>query len=483
MTDRDGRAAASSARGLATRCLSCSDPRVTDRSTVVNFVTRLVREQGQTLGSTIGLELARAFPGYKVQDDGFRNLTHLLSSVPELTSTGRQGADYLWRWAEDADIDVEPNEIEPPSVGAWSSPSVAELRLDRFKAKKFKSLVDIDVPLRPFNIMVGANGAGKSSILQGLYFLSKLRTSRPQQIFSAERNRSLAQLRTLGTEGAIELSFADSIHGVSLTYVGDPRPDALVPHHLVHATTPGWSGDYDFTTVRPPDLPALDALSIMQAFGGATILRFDSRILAQTSSTSQEQPRLRFDGFGLPSVLANLAATDRARLDRVYEATRAIVPTFSAARMPLRKLDAESSDLGHGLELEVHGQWIDASLASEGTLLVLGLMTFAHGVSSTRLLLIEDIDHALHPKAQQALLRHLRDLPSASNLQVVCTTHSPYLLDAVDHEDVLVVRASPQTGHTRCRRLIEHAAWSKWRQSMTPGEFWSFVGEDWLETE
>lgn len=117
-------------------------------------------------------------------------------------------------------------------------------------------------------------------------------------------------------------------------------------------------------------------------------------------------------------------------------------------------------------------------------MLVLGLMTIVHGLTNSRLLLMDDVDRALHPKAQRKLIKQLVELTKAADgLQLVCTTHSPYLLDAVDAEDVLVARASPETGLARCRHLVEHEAWDKWRTSMTPGEFWSYVGEDWLESE
>lgn len=441
---------------------------------------RLLSEHDRVLGSTIGLELAREHPGYNVKQDGFASLTHFLRALPDLAVVGRQGADYLWGLAEDANIDVEVGLPELSSVGAWSSPASQELWLDRFTAKNFKSLVDLDIPLRRFNVLVGANGAGKTSILQGLFVLSRLRANHPSAIFSPVINRALTQLRTAGREGPVELGMADHARAVSLTYVGDPRPDTLVPDHRVIARTPEWTGEYSFKTILA-DLPSLESLPIMQAFGGTSIMRLDSRMLAAGSPVNGEYPRLAPDGSGLPSLLADLAATDRNRLDQVIAMSRAIVPALDDVRMPRRNLG--SNDLGHGLEIRIHGHWIDASLASEGTLLVLGLMTCLQGPASTRLILIEGIDHALHPTAQQTLLRQLRELPSASGLQIICTTHSPYLLDAVDPEDVLVVRASPETGHTRCRRLVEHDKWSRWKTSMTAGEFWSFAGEDWLEAE
>lgn len=132
---------------------------------------------------------------------------------------------------------------------------------------------------------------------------------------------------------------------------------------------------------------------------------------------------------------------------------------------------SDPPEIGNGLELRVHGNWLDAGLASEGTLLVLGLMTIVHGLSSTRLLLMDDIDRALHPQAQRSLVEQLAALRSRG-LQIVCTTHSPYLLDAVDPEDVLVARATPTDGRTRIRRLVEHDEWDKWSRSMKPGVFW-----------
>ncbi|NJK33256.1 MAG: ATP-binding protein, partial [Deltaproteobacteria bacterium] len=201
-------------------------------------------------------------------------------------------------------------------------------------------------------------------------------------------------------------------------------------------------------------------------------------------SRSRPRPTLSADGTGLPAVLADFAATDPDRMDTIFEETRAIVPAFEKARMPRQIVGIDADNLqivGHGLELRIRGQWLNASLASEGTLLVLGLMTIVHGLSSTRLLLMDDIERGLHPKAQRILMSHLAQLADSGRLQIVCSTHSPYFVDGAEPEDVLVVRASPADGFTRCRPLVEHEDWKNWRGSLSPGEFWSFVGEDWLE--
>jgi predicted ATPase len=448
---------------------------------VVNHITDLVRERGRELGARIGAELVRRFPDFDLHTEGFAGLTDLLDrAVPELSIVGRRGLDYIWGAGTEhsglegeAWSDAEP----PPPAGPWSVVAPEAIALDRFTAQRFKSLLDVEIPLRPFNVLVGANGAGKTSVLEGLSLLSQLRHKKPAALFSGRREPT--SLRTAGNDGPLILRVDDTGHGVSLAYHGEVRADEAA-RHRVQATAPGWQQEYDYAQRRISGPPPRQ-LPLLRAFGGSTLLRLEASSLARPSVSPREQPILLPDGAGLPSVLANLAATDRERLDTIFVATHEIIGPFEAARMPRRSLVGEPGEIGNGLELKLHGRWLDASLASEGTLLVLGLMTIVHGLGSTRLLLMDDIDRALHPKAQRSVVRHLAELTRVQRLQIVCTTHSPYLLDAVDPEDVLVVRAGAVDGLTRCRRLVEHDAWEKWRRSMSPGEFWSYVGEEWLE--
>ncbi|MEM9462844.1 MAG: AAA family ATPase [Myxococcota bacterium] len=447
--------------------------------TVIHRVTERVRQDGHVLGAQIGVQLRRHHPQFELAAHGFANLTDMLErAAPELSIVGRRGQDYLW--STDADLDQLDADLEPDDV----EPVVPEGRflLDRFRIRNFKALAKVDVSLRPFNVIVGANGAGKTSILEGLFLLSQLRYKKPATIFSG--SRTLGNLVTIGARKPMRLTIEiDSGHAQLLEYEGQPgvdQPDG----HRVRIGIGDEISEHDYThvsvaTTLPRHLP------LLRAFGGSTLLRLDARKLARPSGSTRERPSLRRDGRGLASVLTDLAATDPDRLGEIFEATREIIPAFESARMPRQRLRGnEGAEIGNGLQLKLYGKWIDASIVSEGTMLVLGLMTIIHGVRSTRLLLMDDIERALHPKAQRTLVERLAMMTkNGAGLQLVCTTHSPYMLDVVDPEDILVVRAATDSGLSRCRRLVEHDAWDKWRQSMTPGEFWTYVGEDWLEHE
>jgi predicted ATP-binding protein involved in virulence len=96
------------------------------------------------------------------------------------------------------------------------------------------------------------------------------------------------------------------------------------------------------------------------------------------------------------------------------------------------------------------------------------------------MVILDDIDRGLHPKAQRALIQQLTEIAdSCAGVCLIVSTHSPYILDEVPAEAVRVVRAFD--GATQLRALVDHPAWQEWKSSMTSGEFWTYVGEDWME--
>ena len=95
-------------------------------------------------------------------------------------------------------------------------------------------------------------------------------------------------------------------------------------------------------------------------------------------------------------------------------------------------------------------------------------------------MLLDDIDGALHSTAQTELVRAIRSILAARpDVQVLCTSHSPDLLDNVSLEEIRVM-ALDKDGYARCGRLSDHPESEKWRKMLRTGEFWASVGEDWL---
>jgi predicted ATPase len=122
---------------------------------------------------------------------------------------------------------------------------------------------------------------------------------------------------------------------------------------------------------------------------------------------------------------------------------------------------------------------VPAYATSVGTLLSLGLLTILTSKDPPRLVLIEDLESGLHPRALQELIGQLRRIQDQNkDLQIIATSHSPYLLDSFAAEEILLTSLD-DNGHGQVRCLADHPDYERWKDLMAPGEFWSSVGESW----
>src|SRR5690606_36889965 len=86
----------------------------------------------------------------------------------------------------------------------------------------------------------------------------------------------------------------------------------------------------------------------------------------------------------------------------------------------------------------------------------------------------------LHIEAQAKLVEVLRQLPvMEKDLQIVCTTHSPYLLDRFAPEEVRVLGLDSNR-FTEVRRLTEHPEFEQWKYGNQTGELWGAPGSSWV---
>ncbi|MGL5096209.1 MAG: AAA family ATPase, partial [Planctomycetia bacterium] len=156
---------------------------------------------------------------------------------------------------------------------------------------------------------------------------------------------------------------------------------------------------------------------------------------------------------------------------KLQEDLRRIVPSIRGLRhTPQKELLFDT----------VNAKGLKADQVSEGTLLTLGLLTAIHGANKPGVLLLDDLDRALHPSAQRDLIALLRGVQAANpEILIAGTTHSPYMLDSMTPNEVLVTSLRDD-GSTACEPLTKHPKFEKWKDEFAPGEMWSFFGEQWV---
>jgi predicted ATPase len=238
----------------------------------------------------------------------------------------------------------------------------------------------------------------------------------------------------------------------------------------------------------------------VQRLTSAAYLTLDPSKMVKASVPDAGTPEMQVDGGGLASVLAWMKGAAEDEIALVTKDLCRVVPgvkrirTFrqEIARRKHQKLDVDGQPvwrsvdekvLGDRFELEFDdGHSVPADLLSEGTVLALGLLTKLREPTRPRMILLDDIDRGLHIEAQAKLVTVLRELlEEIPELQIVCTTHSPYLLDRFKPEEVRLL-ALDEKRHTKALTLTEHPEYEKWKFGTQTGELWAALGDGWVKT-
>lgn len=384
--------------------------------------------------------------------------------------------------------------------------------IDRVHFENFKSLKNVTLDLGRLTVLVGPNGCGKSSVLQGIELLAQTGVPRDGEsertfhrffsIFSGPWHRE--RIASPGRPTRIVFSMRES--------GGDElRLEASVPGHNggTHNDETGQfivsveGSDGLLEVGVPPREDKSDKYVVLdhprvKQFASTVYLHLDANKMTKTSIPDEARSRLAADGSLLASSLAWMKGAAEEKLALATRDLRKIVPGVKLIRtlrehVPNRrmeKIDIEGQPvwrpvtetlLGDRFELEFDsGTSIPADLLSEGTVLALGLLTKLYEPERPRLVLLDDIDRGLHIEAQARLVDVLRGLMEIEpDLQIVCTTHSPYLLDRFDASEVRVLGLDEQR-HTHAHALKEHPEFERYRYGIQTGELWATLGDSWV---
>ena len=341
------------------------------------------------------------------------------------------------------------------------------MKLLSLKAKNYRSLRDVSIELKGFNLFIGANASGKSTILDALRFLHEGVQARDFEAPVFSRG-GILNLAWKG-EDAHQIDLAVTVHdgaestrwSVQITLTGrrarppggiearqgyqfhvgervERLPAQSPPVVLLEADggTGWWWSNTTSQKVRmqqPATVCALAAAAADASFPGREIADFVRRwgffdpnpFLLRRDWTGLDSSRLDHYGRNLGETLHALDSSSPEVVDRIRSATQNIVG------LPAKIETREAEDRFYfvqsepGLRHSVHQMGI-----SSGTLRTLALMTALLGESETNLLGIEEPENYIHPSALAAFVEYLRD--SRDRVQFMVTTHSPLLLDLLD---------------------------------------------------
>lgn len=341
--------------------------------------------------------------------------------------------------------------------------------LTQLVIKNFKSFRDetIDFSRSGLTVLVGPNGSGKSTVLEAV--------SEVVRRWSGSHERLVACLR----RGSTELSLLATAEIDSVVPRGrinfalgtqESLSAKLVLDSIEYLLWHG-GGSPDVAGIIGPGGISKDA--VIRAAPEAKYFDVDLRALRHPLQPPTEGNPSVVDAAEVIQKLLDLKlGSDLHAFERLVADAQRIVPPLKALSLK-RSYDGVEKVERYGLQFDMTtGAGIDASQVSEGTLLVVALCTATQADGST-VLLIDDIDRALHPVAQRELIRFLRATVKARPIQVICTSHSPYVLGEFDYSEVRVLREVE--GESKCIALDQGPEAERWMKELDAGEYWSFM--------
>lgn len=371
--------------------------------------------------------------------------------------------------------------------------------LKRLRLVNFKSFVDEKIELDPLTILVGANAAGKSNILDAMRFLQGValdmsfadilrgRWEGGRQLWPGIRGGAADIVRRDAAGLAIESDW--QIGDETITHsIGCRAGDhPLLSHETL---TSSEVRPYVFDTTAAtlgaqtgPDAGSSIKVALKRSGSGKSMSQTctaSRSLLSQIKTdapTSKDVARVRdlltqamraayflditpsrmrdyaprhmtelgLEGENVSALAWTICQDADAKADLVDWLTELCAPE-------LVDIDFAKTDLGDVMLVlvETGGRRIPARSLSDGTLRFLGQLLALRTAPPGSLLLIEEIENGLHPTRAHLLVEAMEAATSARQVQVIATSHSPLVLNALSREalrkTVLVARPPDSPG-------------------------------------
>lgn len=350
--------------------------------------------------------------------------------------------------------------------------------IDKIRIQNFKSIEDLEIDLGRINVIIGANGCGKTNILEAIamasaasqrklddeFLSSRIRLTEPEFMFSKFEESNLKD------KDFIHVVFYNNqkTYDLKLGYIEENEKDTGWYNNIVldHKNK---SGDTTFRMLNEkaidPDKKLNDKQLIDIFFNMLSVnnppIPFliyspeESR-LRNFSDETQIRPLGR-KGDGLFQHLKELlSGEERERILDALNEGLSLLDWFQGFDIPKDlftnefRLDISDRFISNAKQI------FDQRSTNEGFLYLLFYLTLFNSRKTPSFFAVDNIEASFNPKLTKEFIRHLISVAKKNDKQVILTTHSPYVLDGLDlsdDEQRLFVARRDIDGHTRIERV------------------------------
>ncbi len=372
-------------------------------------------------------------------------------------------------------------------------------RFERIHIKGFRRLRDVKLELKPLCVLIGANGSGKTSLLDELSLLSASASGKLKDWISdasginanltsddATRQMSFELSMEVPDHNPLIYKLALAPTGVAYEIAEESLTQQRDAHSSPFKLIESRHGDIRYFDVSNNALvrPTWDHNSLETSLAQVPKMfqepeEFRSRLASSThyhvlnvdsrAPVRQPQP-LRpadlpgCDGEDLVSCLFSMRETDRDRFEAVEDTLRAGFSDFERLDFPpvaAGTLAMTWKDTNFSHPLFMHQ-------LSEGTLRFLWLVTLLQSPGLTAVTLIDEPEVSLHPELLSLLADLMRE--ASQHTQLIVATHADRLVRFLNPDEVVVMDVA-EDGTARTTWASEFDL-EEWLKEYTLDEAW-----------
>ena len=353
--------------------------------------------------------------------------------------------------------------------------------LKRLRVRNFKSLRNLDLELRQRNVFIGRNNSGKSSILAVLSYLNRTLTSPniegvfqgplgfQHHLWKGVRGGSIG-FEIWGDDSPTDLQPLPFYYGLSLAVDSQgalivESESLIVGENTVLVEAAGGIGvakrsNGESIFVNPPapgrpflsyEIPGWEADRIRKYIQAWQFFQLIPELAKRTASPATAHPFLDITGTQISGWLHTFQANYPEAFGRVLSVAKVAFPEIESLATPITQGGTYLATSEKNLLSPV-----PISLASDGEIKFLQLLSIIFSPFDVGLVAIEEPESYLHPRLIELLVEaadNVRLEFGDRGAQVFATTHSPYLVDKLSPEDVVVV--DKIDGETKCIRAAD----------------------------
>ncbi len=341
------------------------------------------------------------------------------------------------------------------------------------KIQNYKSVQDLTLELGRVNVLIGANGCGKSNILEAIAFGSAAADNKLGNEFLSSRGIRVTEpiwMRSgFSKENQVEtidLNVFVSDEKFEFKIRNDNKPFSewgVIKNNDInreeYSTELFQKGDgfvdYDFEKIKKLFLE-LNFDSTLKYSSSSHFLIYAIEETSIRKFEDDEKAKvLGIRGEGLFKLLFEMNQNQPEEFQEIIENLE-LIDWFDGFEIPKDLVFTERRIRIKDRFLEEGLQYFDQRSSNEGFLFLMFYFALFISKYTPKFFAIDNIDASLNPKLCIELIKILTKLAKKHDKQVIFTTHNPAILDGLnlnDDEVRLLVVSRNKDGHTKTKRI------------------------------